>query len=232
MRIFNMKEKRFLKTTLLATAVLTVCAAGLAILRVRAQISSVQPFEAIMVEEMAPRADQPPIPVTRFQTIAVRSDGSKSNVSKWEVRLPSKVIYSREVIDASAKKHAFVEDTTETIVNATYADVQVLKPGVLCDGKSAEQIQGFDTLYSEHPLPSEDSASSLTHKQWLAPKLGCYPIKQEFVGTIHGQPIDTIQTLASIKLGEPDPWYFSVPAQYTNRTTAEWISLMKPLMKQ
>src|SRR5262249_61794507 len=134
-----MKDTRFLKTTILTTIVLAGFAAGIAIFKVRAQISSLQPFVAIMVEEMAPRKDQPPTPVTRFQTIAVRSDGSECKVTKWDVRLPGKVIYSREVIDASAEVHAFVEDKTETVVDTTYSDVQVLKPGILCDGKSAEQ---------------------------------------------------------------------------------------------
>jgi hypothetical protein len=69
----------------------------------------------------------------------------------------------------------------------------------------------------------------MRNKLWNAPQLGCYPIVQEWVGEIHGQPTDTKQTLASIKLGEPDAWYFNVPADYTSRTSDELWELMKAL---
>jgi hypothetical protein len=224
-----MTNKRFIKTALFTTGFLCIAAAGVALVRVRAQVANVQPFVAVMVEEMAPRKDQFPTPMVRFQRIAVRSDGSISIVSKWDARLPTRVLYSREVIDATTKMHAEVEDKTRTIVNDEYFDVQVLQPGVLCDGKPAGQIEGFDVVYSEHLMESDHLT---THKQWQAPKLGCYPIVQEWTGTIHGIPMDTKQTLASIKLGEPDPWYFSVPADYTIRTGDEFMELMKPLLKQ
>jgi hypothetical protein len=55
---------------------------------------------------------------------------------------------------------------------------------------------------------------------------------QEWVGKIHGQPTFTKQTLASIKLGEPDPWYFSVPASYNVRTSDELQKLMEPFLRQ
>jgi hypothetical protein len=44
--------------------------------------------------------------------------------------------------------------------------------------------------------------------------------------------MDTKQTLVSIKLGEPDPWYFNVPANDARRTGDELMELMKPLLKQ
>jgi hypothetical protein len=227
-----MTNKRLIKVALLTTGFMSLVAAGIALVRVRAQVAVVQPFVAIMVEEVAPRKDQPPTPITRTQTIAVRSDGSISRVTKWDVRLPSRVLYWREVIDARTKTHASVEDQTTTIVNDVYSDLQVLKPGTLCEGKPGGQVEGFDVVYSEHSMPGADNDSLLTHKQWNAPQLGCYPIVQEWVGKIHGQFNDTKQTLANIKLGEPDRWYFEVPANYTTRTADEWMELAKPLLKQ
>ena len=101
-----MANKRFITLALVATALTLVIAAGGTLVRVRAQIATIQPFVAIMVEEMAPRQGQPPTPITRLQTIAVRSDGSISRVSRMEVRLPVRLLYSREVIDATTRTHA------------------------------------------------------------------------------------------------------------------------------
>jgi hypothetical protein len=226
-----MANKRFIRLALFATALTLIVAAGGALVRVRAQITTIQPFVAFMVEELAPRKDQPPTPLTRLETVAVRSDGSICRVSRMEVRLPIRFLYSREVIDATTNTHVGVEDYTRTIVKHEYDDIQVLKAGVRCEGKPAGQIEGFDVVYFE-PAQAHDDGIEITHKQWLAPQLGCYPIVQEWIGTVRGMFMDTKQTLASIKLGEPDPWYFKVPPEYTIRTTDESIELIRPLLKQ
>jgi len=226
-----MTNKQLIRVQFLVTGFLGIVAASAALVRVRAQIAIVQPFVAFMVEEVAPRKDEPPTPLTRLQTIAVRSDGSICRVSRMDVRLPIRFLYSREVIDATTKAHVGVEDYTRTVVKEKYDDIQVLKPGVPCEGKPAGQIAGFDVVYSEH-LMGPAAEVQVTHKQWQAPQLGCYPIVQEWVGKANGVAMDTKQTLTSIKLGEPEPWYFSVPADYATRTADEFMELMKPLLKQ
>ena len=226
-----MGNPRFLKAALAGTAVTLLVGATCALVRGQAQIASIQPFVAIMVEEVAPRQDQPPTPITRLRTIAVRSDGSISRVSKMEARLPGGFLYSREVIDATARKHVTVEDYTRTIVGAEYADIQVLKAGVVCHGTPAGQINGYSVVYSEEAEGAAEEGDVI-HKKWKAPQLGCYPVVQEWVGKAHGLAMDTKQTLASIKLGEPDPWYFNVPTDYTIRTADETINVIKPLLKQ
>jgi hypothetical protein len=226
-----MTNKQFIKIAFLATGFLCIAAASIALVRVRAQTATIQPFVAFMIEEVAPRKDQPPTPLTRLQTIAVRSDGSICRVSRMEARLPIRFLYSREVIDATTKTHASVEDYTRIVVKDKYDDIQVLKPGVVCHGAPAGQVNGFTVVYSEEAVGPADEIQ-VTHKQWQAPQLGCYPIVQEWVGKAHGMTMDTKQTLTSIKLGEPDPWYFSVPADYTTRTTDEFTEVMKLLLKQ
>jgi len=227
-----MTNKQFVKVSFLAIGFLCIVAADNVVVRVRAQASVIQPFVAIMVEEVTPRKDQPPTPITRVQTIAVRSDGSMSRVDKWDVRLPSRVLYSREVIDATTRTHVVVEDHTQTVVNDKYYDIQVLESGVSCEGGAAGQVQGFDVSYAEHPMGSSANDVQMTHKSWSASQLGCYPIVQEWVSNIHGVVNDTKQTLVSIKLGEPDAWYFKVPANYTARTSDEFQELMKTFLKQ
>jgi hypothetical protein len=226
-----MTNKQIIKISLLATGFALVVALVSVLVRVRTRVASVRPFVAFMVEEVAPRKDQPPTSLTRLQTIAVRSDGSISRVSTMEVRLPIRFLYLREVIDATTKTRAGVEDYTRTVVKDKYDDIEVLKPGVVCDGTPAGQINGFTVVYSEEAVGPADEVQVI-HKEWKAPQLGCYPLVQEWVGKAYGLAMDTKQTLASIKLGEPDPWYFSVPADYTARTTDEITELIKPLLRQ
>ena len=228
----DMANKRFIIAAWLTTGFVLAVAAGVALVHARGQVATIQPFVAIMVEEVTPRPDQPPTPITRLETIAVRSDGSIANVTKWDARLPIRRVYSREVMDTSTRTHVFVEDYTKTVINDKYFDLQVLHAGAPCEGKPAGQRQGFDVVYAEQLMGSSDQASKVTHKQWKAPQLGCYPIIQEWVGNMNGLFNDTTQTLASIKLGEPDPWYFNVPADYTVRTGDEWRELMMPLLTQ
>ena len=224
-----MANRRF-KLVFATTAVTVAACATCAFVRGQAQIAKIQPFVAIMVEEVAPRQDQPPTPITGVQTIAVRSDGSISRVSRMEARLPVRVLYTREVIDATTRTHVAVEDYTRTIVQRQYSDMQVLKARV-CDGTSAGQINGFSVVYSEEPEGFADEGQVI-HKEWKAPQLGCYPLVEEWVGKRHGFAMDTKQTLASIKLGEPDPWYFKVPTDYMIRTADEVTKLIQPLLKQ
>jgi hypothetical protein len=229
-----MTNRQFIKIVLLATVLLSVVAAGFALHRVRAQVATIQPFVAVMIEEAAPHPNQLPIPITRFETIAVRSDGSISKVTKWELHPPNHhaAIYWRDVFDATAKTRAEVEDTTRTVITRPYSDLQILKAGGLCEGKPDGQMEGLDVLYSEEQRESTDPTTSIMHKQWLAPQLGCYAVKQQWVGKIKGTPMDTTQTLASIKFGEPAAWYFAIPTDYTTRTADEWMELAKPLFKQ
>ncbi len=227
-----MTNKQVIKISLLATGFALVVVVVSVLIRVRAQVASVRPFVAFMVEEVAPRKDQPPTPLTRLQTIAVRSDGSISRVSRMEARLPIRFLYLRQVIDATTKTRAGVEDYTRTVVKDKYDDIQVLKTGVVCDGTPAGQINGFTVVYSEEAEASPTDEVQVIHKEWKAPQLGCYPLVQEWVGKDHDLAMDTKQTLASIKLGEPDPWYFNVPADYTVRTTDEITELIKPLLRQ
>ncbi len=225
-----MTNKQIIKISLLATGFALVFAIASVLVRARAQVASVRPFVAFMVEEVSPRKDQPPTPLTRLQTIAVRSDGSISRVSRMEAKLPIRFLYLREVIDATTKTRAGVEDYTRTVVKDKDDDIQVLKSGVVCDGTPAHKINGFTVVYSDEAVGPADEV--VIHKEWKAPQLGCYPLVQEWVGKDHGLAMDTKQTLVSIKLGEPDPWYFSVSADYTVRTTDELTELIKPLLRQ
>jgi hypothetical protein len=223
-----MTNMRISKLAALAVVSLAT-ATAIALNGVRAQTVTVQPFVGIQVGEVSPRKGDPPIPRTYFFTIAVRSDGSISRVSKWQGRTTVQhLLYSREVIDATAKTHTFVDPVTESVLIEPYHDVQTIGYG-LCAGGPAGQIEGFDVVYSESTEILKDG-SAINEKEWKAPKLGCYPLVQEWISTGHNGELigDTKHSLVHIKLGEPDPWYFEIPTNYTTRTSEEWKALIIP----
>jgi hypothetical protein len=198
----------------------------IALTHVRAQTAAVQPFVGIQVAEAPPRQDGSPIPYTYLQTIAVRSDGSIARVDAGEHSVGS-MQYGRDVIDATAKTHTSVEPVTESILVRPYSDVQTIGWQSCEKDTPAGQQQGFDVVYSESTQTLADG-SAIRHREWKAPKLGCYPLVLEVTDIRrNGEQIGFAkQSLVHIQLGEPDPWYFAIPTNYTARTGEEWNALI------
>jgi hypothetical protein len=211
--------------------IMVAASSCIAIAHVRAQIVTVQPFVGIQVAEASPREGDLPIPRTYLQTIAVRSDGSIATVSKWD-RSAGGPRYPRDVIDATAKHHISVDPVTQSILFRAYNDVQTIGR-YSCEGSSVGQMEGFDVVFLESTETLKDG-SSITEKEWKAPKLGCYSLALELTETRrNGEVIgNTKQSLVHIKLGEPDPWYFAIPTNYTTRTPDEWRVLMSGLLQK
>jgi hypothetical protein len=211
--------------------VLIAATSFIALAQVRAQVMTVQPFIGIHVGDTSPRKGAPPIPRTYFHIVAVRSDGSIATVNTWD-RSAGGPRYQRDVVDATAKSHTYVDAVTESIIIAPYNDVQAIgrRP---CNGIPAGKIEGFDVVYSESTETLNDG-SSFTRKEWKAPKLGCFWLNQEWINTRRdGELIgDSKQSLVHIRLGEPDPWYFAIPTNYTTRNSDEWHALMAGLLKK
>lgn len=233
----NMKTRN----AILFFLVLAIGAAGAAIVKVRAQSIVIQPFTAIQVGEAiagaghgpmiqnVPQSAQPPAPFVYTKLIAVRSDGSFATATAWA---QDKTKFIRDVVDNSAKIHVTVEPITETILTVNFHDEQTIQPGY-CEGKPAGQLEGFDVLLVEDPVENVFDGSLLYRKKWNAPKLGCYPLAEEWTDIHNGEMMfDTKHTVTHIKLGEPDPWYFEVPTTYTKRTKDEWWPLMLPHLNQ
>ena len=213
---------------ILCLVLATVAATSVALLRVRAQTVTLEPFVGIQVREMSWPKQDPPISRTDIETIAVRSDGSIASVSEWD-RSPGGVRYSRYIIDAASKTDTVVDPVTESIVAEPYNDVQLIGRGS-CEGAPADPVEGFDVVYSES-TDTTAYGSTITMKEWKAPALGCYAIETEIISKDgNGDLIGHTETsLVHIKLGDPDPWYFSIPTTYTARTPKEFQALIEPM---
>jgi hypothetical protein len=200
--------------------------------RARAQEATIQPFTAAEIWTNTLRPDDgrvaPPFPHITQRVVAVRSDGSVARLIPW--RYSTNDLYTREVDDAATKRSFTADDVTRSLVETEFHEaIDVVHPAVACEGAPAGQMQGFDVTYKEESANPGNYAGtnfSNVHKMWLAPKLGCYAIKNELVH-FHGSNAveDAVKELANIRLGDPDPQYFAVPTNYATRTKEVWWAL-------
>jgi hypothetical protein len=149
-------------------------------------------------------------------------------LTRWEYS--EKELCTRDVFDATAKRKFTVDDVTQSLVENQFNELtDVMHAGQTCEGSPAGKIEGFEVLYKETttPKPGAGPNVSIIMKEWNAPKLGCYSIRYEGLH-MHGTndvSHSTVQ-LANFRLGDPDPRYFEVPANYAIRTPEAWRALI------
>jgi hypothetical protein len=191
----------FSKITMVLTALAAVIAAGLALKKVHAQTTLIQPFTAIEINE------------------AIAGPGH-GPFGKAGVQLPTPRVYTTD------KTKIFYDPMTKSAVHLPYLKDQSMQGDALCTGKMDGQIEGFDVVYNQSPTQTLSDGEIIVLKTWAAPKLGCFVIKWDRVATHEGQLMaHLVRTVSNIELGEPDPWYFSDDATLIPRTHEEWQDL-------
>jgi hypothetical protein len=223
---------RFTRIVVGSTIVLSSFAALFGSRHAKAQEPTIQPFTASEISTNTLHPDDgrvaPPFPHVTQRVVAVRSDGSVARLIPW--RYSTNDLYTREVDDAATKRSFTADDVTRSLVDTEFHEaIDIVHPAAACEGTPAGQIQGFDVTYKEevaNPGSYAGTNFSNVRKKWLAPKLGCYAIKNELVH-FHGSNAveDSVKELANIRLGEPDPQYFAVPANYATRTKEAFWAL-------
>lgn len=193
-----MENKQFAKIVFSFAAIGVVLAAGSAVKRVRAQTTIVQPFTAVEVNTSIAGAGhgkfkqdgspQDPTPYVYTKILAVRSDGAVSVTQKWShSKALGKDIFMRMVYNPSEKTKTFYDPFTQSVVHHPYTFDNSLKAGDYCDGTPDGQIEGFDVIFHEDPVEKQPDGEIITNKNWSAPKLGCYVLKNEKVSMHEGQ---------------------------------------------
>ncbi len=233
----SMDNRRFIQGVVVTSVVGALIAAGIAVKKVRAQTTDVQPFTATEINESIAGPGhgsfdgdgnpQIPVPYVYSRIIAVRSDGSVAIAHKWvhSAKVTTDV-YTRMVYDAPNMTKNFYDPVTQSVVNHPFNTDQALKKGGLCEGVPDGQIEGFEVVREEAAVETLPDGEIITKKSWNAPKLGCYTLKFETVSLHEGQTMfDITRSLTHIRIGEPDPWFFEVPVGYTTRTSKEWATL-------
>jgi hypothetical protein len=222
---------KFTKAVMVSTIAMSSLAALVASRRAKAQEAKIQPFIATEIWTDTYRPDNgsvaPPFPHATYKLVVVRADGSIATMTRWPYAATD--LFTRDVDDATTKHEFTSDDVTQSLVEGEFHDfTDVLHPASACEGISAGQMQGFDVTYKEETDSSAFRGPNVTqvHKEWLAAKLGCYPIKNELIH-FHGTNAveDVVKELANIHLGDPDPQYFAVPTNYATRTPGAWQAL-------
>lgn len=156
---------------------------------------------------------------------AIRQDGS--HVEVRNLRAPDGSPYERrEIEDLEKLQKALVlsgVDVTTTVpVSVAYAENARTGPLNGCGlGKNVERsrVLGYEVLLSALPeVRIGDGATSLSAERWLAPSLGCIPLRVTWKG---GGKVVRVEEVENILLGEPDPSLFEIPIGYEEVSPGE-----------
>jgi len=201
----------FLKKLTWVLLVASLVAFGFGIRKARAQAYEMQSFTA--VETTVVRGVEYPVPFVDNGVIGV-SDGGNLIARLGRSAFGNDAsIHTRWVVNVREKTNTLIDDGSKMKVPFPYKDffaaaVSKNRAGERCDGSPADKIEGLDTYLKETTGTSGKNTSE--RKIWLAPKLGCFVIREE------QRTIDKdgklvrflVHSLTNIEVGEPDPAYF------------------------
>jgi hypothetical protein len=220
-----------------------VAVSFLGLRKVRAEISEIQPFTA--VETHITRVADRPIPNVWTQILAVSGDGQLI-AGLFESHLPGRPVYRRTVWNKREKTKINIDPELKMLVVYPYDEPAYLNGGNYyleddhltwgpnCEGTPDGQIEGFYVNLMVRSGTATGKGTTVT-KSWAAPKLGCYVFRrEETITDASGTVIMTfLQTLSSIKVGEPDPSYFdtSLPKGYSEVLPEDWMDAYINRMK-
>ncbi len=170
------------------------------------------------------------IPVrTEIRTIAVRGDGSRSEL--FHRRDPSgngKVLYIKKITDVPGVRRVVVEPRSESITTYPLHEQAIRSLAVKlvteCEGEAAGELLGLPVTVAETTLGPEDLGpgpglvDEIRTRAWLAPRLNCFPLRRETRFFKDGQEKQLkFESVLAFTEGEPDFWFFEIPAGYVER---------------
>jgi hypothetical protein len=223
------------KTWLIPMVVLV--ALGFGIRRARAQSYEFQSFTAI--ETTTNRSVDLKFPSVENEIIAVSAGGNLVARLKRSEFGNASSVRTHWILNATEKTNILVDHGAKMKIEYPYRESFLLfvshnRIGDHCDGVPAGQIEGLDVDLRES-LGSAEPGNTLKLKVWLAPKLGCFAIREErHVTDKDGKFVRLmVHTLTNIEIGEPDPSYFdtSLPEGYTDTKPEDYRGALVNLKK-
>jgi hypothetical protein len=168
------------------------------------------------------------IPVrTETKTFAVRGDGSTAELlHRNDPAGSKKTFYIKKIMHVADKRlvvvEPFGESTTTYPLLDNAIDVFSAKPATdKCDGEPTGELLGHAVWRAESKIGSENTGPVLDEirtTDWLAPQLGCFPLKREVRFFKNGVEVQHIlETSVSLTEGEPESWMFEIPATNLER---------------
>ncbi len=183
--------------------------------------STVPPFTYEVVETSFPPAGAP---IVNRRTLATRSDGSSVSVSS--TKSPDGRSYVLRMIeDVSTLRRILINEgaqttTTISIPNARAAQVR-RGPHPTCgqpDTARKATMLGYDVIVHVDDSFGGIGADAYQYERWLTPTLGCIAMQ---ITLRKDGVVKSVQKVENIRIGEPDPALFRIPAGFVEASPSE-----------
>jgi hypothetical protein len=192
-----------------ALLVATLVALGFGIRKARAQVYEMQPFTAVATT--VSRTSDSPAPFTDTSILAVSGDGQLI-AQLHQSPLTTAPVMTRWVLNQKEKKSVVIDPAAKMLVIHVYHEqfAKSMTSGGHCEGTPDGQIEGFDVNLKEIPINPDSNGHIHKWKEWAAPKLGCFVLRQERLeNDKDGKFVKLIvHTITNVVIGEPDRSYF------------------------
>lgn len=163
--------------------------------------------------------------------IAMRADGSQATFLIHEPRLRN--IRTIEMADGFSAR--IIEDLRVLSLNRVpeervrYAKRQRAAPDCAFGNASLlrmETLHGTKVYVFELEVPQETAQRLTRITEWRAPEYGCFPLRSTLEQAQQDGSFLLVaeNTVTTLQNGEPNPWFFNVPKDYEQVTSAELTS--------
>lgn len=197
----------------------------------RGQQAGIRPFTATIATALYHGDSIQPL-ITRYTTVAFRSDGSEVTVR--HVQAPDGNPYDERVIlDLTSAQRVSVDPMTRSRTTypmgpkelAHYKNLRVNCASP--PGAATSTILGYAVVKAARSGPAA-SGKVFSTENWLAPALGCFSLSQVTVWTDSATGAATdrkVRKVLTIIEGDPAGSLFTVPSGYTERSPEEVLAL-------
>lgn len=154
--------------------------------------------------------------------LAVRADGSRSELKSFWSPTAKVVAVQRTVVDLQSRRRVFVDGLTQSLVTYELSNRNVddvILDSVNCRPPASSEVS---TLlgYRVHKVEEQLTDPGRTSREkWIAPDLGCLIAKEVHTSTIQGdRKIVGGREVIEISKGEPNASYFEIPSNFVERS--------------
>lgn len=158
---------------------------------------------------------------TYHSTYARRADGSSVEIRRI-VDPDGNVREQRKIIDLVQKRQLLVDGLTESVTTypLTGPEMAALTQEPACAARGAERAEllGLKAVRAEENVKTP-KGTELRIEKWLAPGLGCLPLRERVFTAHAGGPFQLAweQEVTSFERSDPPAEWFEVPAGYIER---------------
>ncbi len=193
-------------------------------LQLRSSTSDPSPLTATIIEERySPGSTQPSY--VEYSLSAVRSDGSWAVISRRQAP-DGRWVEMKLVTSLASGTRITVDPTTESLVTfklskgaASFFQSQRVACGKVPNPQRSTLL-GYDVVELTEPFGPPEGTDTVT--RWLAPSLGCFPLKEVYdIAAEGGGRWKTVRQALFVIPGEPSADLFNIPGNYTERSPSE-----------